>query len=154
MNLHDLYYRYMPKWTTNNCPPRGWYNYAFYFLHPHQYIEHLWLEAKWFLQRGTRGYSDRDVWGWYYHMAEVNAAALRHLASKKMGHPIGMTLKGWRTRLLKMADGFQTILDMENDLTSHERLSHKEYRAFLRSQECRVARGLRVYVKHFQSLWD
>lgn len=154
IDWHKLYYDSMPAWAKNYSPPFGWYNWAWYFRNPHKYIIHLYDECKWFIQRGSRGYSDRDVWGWYSYMAEINVAALRHLADNKMGHPIGMTLKGWQTRLLKMADGFQAVLADENDFTSYKRLSRKDYRALLRRRQCRVAKGLKLYAKHFQSLWD
>lgn len=144
----------MPKWAKNGSPPFGWYNWAWYFYNPHKYVVHLWDEAKWFIQRGSRGYSDRDVWGWCDHMARINVAALRQLAKTKMGHPIGMTMPGWHSRLLKMADGFQAFIDDADDCTSYKRLSQKEFLALMKSRQRRTAAGLKLWSKHFWSLWD
>lgn len=154
MNWHDFYYDHMPKWAKNSGPPFGTYNYAASFLRPHEYIGDLYRECKFFIQRGYRGYSDRDVWGWYDYMADINVKALRHLAKRKIGHPCGMTMQGWRNRLLKMADGFQATIDEENDYTSYKKLSRKEFLALVRSRRTRLAQGLKLYSKHFQSLWD
>lgn len=151
---HRLYFDLVPRWMTNNSPPFRWYNWAWYFYNPQKYVVHLWDEAKWFVQRGRRGYSDQDVWGWYSYIARTNAGALRTLAENKMGHPIGMTMEGWRGRLLKMADGFQAVIDDENDYTSYKRLSRKEYKGLLCRRKQRLLAGLKLYREHFQSLWD
>lgn len=150
---HKLYYDIMPRFLTRYTPPLGSYNYAFYLVHPHQYGMDLYDQAKWFLQRGYRGYSDCDVWGWYSHVARINEAALRHLAKNKQGHPIGMTMEGWQTRLLKMADGFKAIQDEEEDFKSHK-LPRRAYFAVHRERQQRLNRGLKLYQLHFQSLWD
>lgn len=151
---HRFYYALVPDILTHYSPPGGSYNYAYYLYQPWKYVRALYDQVKWFIQRGVYGYSDADVWGWHYHMAEINARALRTLAKRTMGYPMGMTMAGWRSRLLKMADGFQTILDDVADVTSYRRLSRREYKALCRSRQCCIARGLRLYVKHFHGLWD
>lgn len=151
---HKLYFDLVPNWMCKYSPPFGSYNYAAYLYQPHEYVIDLYNQAKWFIQRGMRGYSDSDVWGWYSYMAKINDAALRHLADNKMGHPCGMTMKGWRTRLLKMADGFQAVIEEENDVTSYKRLTQREYRALVQRRWNRLDAGLKLYSKHFQSLWD
>lgn len=42
-----------------------------------------------FLQRGRRGWSDEDLWGFDHHLAEVIASGLRALADRTHGWPQG-----------------------------------------------------------------
>ena len=128
-------------------PPLGNYNYAAYLYQPHKYAIDLYYKALWFIQRGRRGYADCDVWSIDGYLAKWMPQALRRLATKKTGHPIGMTVKGWQTRLETMADGFLAARDIQ-DMT---------YR--YRSPEDRATwkqfnRGMKLFHKHFFSLWD
>lgn len=148
------YYRFMPKWATKYGPFDFGYNYAYYFRQPHEFFMDCYRAAKWFIQRGRRGYSDRDVWGWCHYMAEINLAAMHRLAKHKIGHPIGMTMPGWRSRLLKMADGFQAFMDEEEDCTSYKKLSRKKFLALVKSRQRRTEVGLKLWSKHFWNLWD
>jgi len=52
----------------------------------------IYLETKWFIQRGRRGYSDRDIWGIDYWLAEMMPRALRQLKRTKHGLPCDMFL--------------------------------------------------------------
>ena len=152
---HRLYFDYIaPKWAKNNSPVGGSYNYAYYFICPWKLLEDWYYNIKWFIQRGKRGYSDSDVWGWYSYMAHINVVALEQLANRRFGHPCGMTMRGWTTRLLKMADGFQAILDEEEDYTSYKKLTRKAHLALIRSRQTRFRRGLALYAKCFLNLWD
>lgn len=147
MRKTNFLYRY-------GLPGVDGYNLAHYLPRPWEVVGEYYRLTKWFVQRGRRGYSDRDVWGWCDYMARVNVAALRHLAKSKMGHPIGMTMPSWRNRLLKMADGFQAFIDDTDDCTSYKRLSRKKFLALIKSRQRRTAAGLRLWSKHFWSLWD
>lgn len=151
---HKLYYAMMPSLFTDYGPPFGSYNWAWYFYNPHTYLFHLWEEAKWFIQRGRRGYSDRDVWGWCDYMARINNTALRRLAEDKKGHPMGMTAEGWHKRILTMIDGFQAFIDNEDDWVSYKRLSKKKYLALIEGRQKRIKVGLRLWGRHFCNLWD
>lgn len=152
--LQQLYYNIMPDILSDNAPPFGLYNYTYYLIRPWRYLEHIFYEAKYFLQRSCRGFSERDIWGWCDYMAKINIVALRYLAAGKQGHPIGMTMKGWRTRLLKMVDGFEAMLENDNDYTSYKRLSRKDYLALIRSRNRRLTNGLKLWALHFRNLWD
>jgi hypothetical protein len=43
--------------------------------------------VKWFIQRGTRGYAECDVWGLDTYISEVLSKSLRDLAESKTGVP-------------------------------------------------------------------
>jgi len=123
----------------------GW-NYYHLLTHPWKIVEESYYHSKWFLQRGRRGYADCDVWNLDSYLTSWLPAALEHLQRNKMGHPVGMTRKGWDTRLERMKQGFieaQKVSDM----------------VYITPRDCamaqrRVESGLRVFARHFLSLWD
>lgn len=45
-------------------------------------------ETKWFIQRGIRGYSDRDVWGFDCYLMTVIKEGLLKLQKNKQGYPM------------------------------------------------------------------
>jgi hypothetical protein len=142
---HRLYFDFVPTWMTKYCPPGGDYNYAAYLYQPWKYFIALYDHAKYFIQRGKRGYSDRDVWGWYSHHAEMMVGVLQHLRKYKHGHPIG---------LMVMEQGFQAAIDEENDVTSYKRLSNKEHRKLIFTRRRKLMLGLKYFREHYYSLWD
>ncbi len=123
----------------------GW-NYAHLFTHPWKIVGESYYRVKWFIQRGYRGYADCDVWSLDYYLSGWMPEALARLQANKIGHPIGMTQKGWDTRLEKMKQGFieaRKVSDM----------------VYMTPQDCtraqrRMEAGLKVFAKHFLSLWD
>ena len=142
---HKLYYDIVPRFMTRYAPPWGSWNYAAYLYRPHKYVQDLLCKIKWFLQRGARGYADCDAWSLDHYLASWMPEALRHLEENKLGHPIGMTKKGWQTRLRIMREGFEAaraILEMPADAKQYRRL------------ERRMHRGLRMLQTHYLSLWD
>jgi len=57
------------RWTIYNLPdvPRDTY-----------------LNIKWFIQRGKRGYADCDVWNFDYYLSDVIVNALKELKNDEM----------------------------------------------------------------------
>lgn len=47
--------------------------------------------VKWFIQRGIRGYSDRDLWSLDHYLSGVLAKSLIQLADTTHGHPCRAT---------------------------------------------------------------
>jgi hypothetical protein len=144
MRIYDLYWKSMPKWAKNNGPFDFGYNYAYFFVHPHIFIRDCCLMVKWFIQRGQRGYSDRDIWNLESYLSGWLPSALKVLETSRYGYPQGMTRRGWETRLRIMREGFEAAKRME-DIPSR-----KETRYLLG----RMNKGLRMFSKHFLSLWD
>jgi hypothetical protein len=121
----------------------GW-NYWYLLTHPWKIVEESYYHTKWFIQRGWRGYADCDVWALDYYLAGWMAAALRVLETTKIGHPCGMTQKGWRTRLRIMREGFEAAKSMDRIPVK------EEYKRLKRKMD----RGLCMFAKHYLSLWD
>lgn len=123
----------------------GW-NYSHLLTHPWVLAEECYHHAKWFLQRGWRGYADCDVWSLDGYLASWLPEALERLQANKLGHPCGMTRKGWDSRLERMKDGFLTAREF------HEMNYVTPKQACI--LERRMKKGLGVFVEHFLSLWD
>jgi hypothetical protein len=141
------YYAMMPKWAKDNAPKGGSYNYAYYFIRPWALIGDWYRQCKWFIQRGYRGYADCDVWSIDWYLAGWLPKALRRLQANRLGHPIGMTLKGWQRRLGDMADGFDAAHEIQD--RRHKYKSVEDRRAWRRFN-----RGMKLFHEHFFSLWD
>jgi hypothetical protein len=121
----------------------GW-NYAHLLTHPWKIAEESYYHVKWFIQRGHRGYADCDVWNLNYYLAGWMPAAIRRLEMKRLGHPIGMTTAGWKTRLRIMREGFEAVI------ATSDFPDAKRYRQL----ERQMNEGLNMFAKHFLSLWD
>jgi hypothetical protein len=67
-----------------------WVIYRFFrntiIFHPTE----MYSEVKWFIQRGKRGWADRDVWSLDYYLNGWMPEALRHLKKTKHGTPMSM----------------------------------------------------------------
>ena len=144
---HKLYFDLVPRWMTRYSPPGGFYNYAAYAYKPWEYVGDLYLQAKWFVQRGLRGYSDEDTWSLDHYLASWMPQALRQLKQNSHGHPDGMTYAGWQTRLRKMADGFEAAHALNATMRDW---STKEGRALQR----KFQQGMKLFQEHYFKLWD
>lgn len=69
----NTYQKFCGRWW------RQWFNLKDYYKH-----------IKWFVQRGWRGYSDSDVWGFNYYLATVIANGIRQLSGELNGTPCHM----------------------------------------------------------------
>jgi hypothetical protein len=143
---HKLYFDLVPKWMTRYSPPLGDYNYAAYLYQPHKYVITLLDQAKWFVQRGYRGYSDRDTWSIDWYLCAWMPDALETLKKRKIGHPLGLTKRTWDARLDRMINAFIIARKIQN----------YDYRT---TEECQAAlkqfrRDFNLVKIHFFSLWD
>lgn len=122
------------------------YRWQYYLTRPHEVVAELYRETKWFIQRGSRGYADCDVWSLDGYLVRIMIPALKQLEKNKFGFPVGMTRKGWDTRLKQMRDGFRTAQDILD-------MKYKTPKECFKLER-RMQRGLNVFTKHFLSLWD
>lgn len=86
-----------PELIRRWWPPRR--RNSWWMLHVWWPITHFWndynpvqlyREVKWFVQRGRRGWSERDLWGLDTYLAGWLPDALHALKTKKCGIPINM----------------------------------------------------------------
>lgn len=151
---HKLYYDLVPDFLTRYSPPGGSYNYACYLYQPWKYVIELYDQVRWFIQRGSRGWADYDAWGWCTHHARMTVGVLKYLREHKHGYPIGLTPAKWDKKLQVMIDGFQAMLDDEDDVTSYKRLPRKEHRKLIFSRRRKLMLALKYFRTYYYNLWD
>lgn len=120
------------------------YRKSYYLKHPIALLEELHNNVKWFVQRGRRGYSDRDVWAIDWYLVSWLPQALEDIKSTKMGYPAGMTEKRWNRDLDKMIKGLKDC----KRLLELNYPKKQEYRITNSSEQ-----GLDLFRKHFYNLW-
>jgi hypothetical protein len=75
--------------------PRPWYtktynSLRYFFKHTIGTPRDWYKEVKWFIQRGRRGWADRDTWSLDWYLSGWMPDALRHLKNTKHGVPSAM----------------------------------------------------------------
>lgn len=76
------------KWDREHPWLRRWYRFTGWawrhegWLNPREWYRTI----KWFIQRGRRGWSDRDVWSFDWYLARVIAEGIDHLIVTKHGY--------------------------------------------------------------------
>lgn len=80
-------------------------------------------EVKYFMQRGRRGFSDRDLWGINFYLSDIIPKMLRKLADNHFGCPVDFFDESrkqdechlWRKELIRYAEGWEAIAKVLND---------------------------------------
>lgn len=105
-------------------------------------------EIKYFIQRGRRGYSDRDMWCFDNYLATIIPPVVRHYKGSTTCPP-DLYDKGhkneyhkWDEVLEEIAQGFEVAKRECNTLESEE------------EDLIKFRRAMDLLKKHFFSLWD
>lgn len=110
----------------------------------------LYREVKWFIQRGRRGYSDRDTWGMDDYLLSVVPPMIHSIRSHRMGHPIGLTDAKWEEILRLIEEGFIAKKEVHDCMCT----SVKDWPAFAKEREEKFKVAMRYFGKYFSNLWD
>jgi len=132
--------------------------------------------VKWFIQRGRRGWSDHDLWGFDNYLSQMIPDALRRLKVTKHGippecfdpgidwyHPLTEAQKQtaqnrWNLILDQMIMGFdawQRLLncDYDDEIPVSE-LNRRDAEIALMARDHAIFdEGMVLFAKHFGSLW-
>jgi len=138
-------------------------------------------EIYWFFQRGKRGYSDSDTWGFCDYLADVIHGGLKQLYKYRHGTPATLNPKTgeydhdekrWNKTLKDMIYTFETVKKILDNYPEQEWLytptkdwaKHKDFRNRFRDtklmkimtkKEClKYEKGWQLFAEHFLSLWD
>lgn len=142
----------------------GW-NYLHLIRNPHLIFKEIYYEIKYFLQRGKRGYSDRDNWRVDYYLNSWMPQALRNLKSEH-GFPVQIYVDmfpddppwemnqmhstlahaKWRSVLETMAQGFEAA----------QKINAYEFKGATELQVLQetMHRGLQLFKDYYTNLWD
>lgn len=129
------------------------YEAKYYLFHPWEVFPDTFKEIKYFIQRGRRGYSDRDLWSFDSYLTKVLAGGLKQFIDKQpLSFPSWReadTYDKWIAILKQMQSGFQAVLDYET-LTWEEDSDGKLQKEAYALQE----KSLLLLAKWFNNLWD
>jgi len=86
-----------PDFLYDNPDP--WYTSAYWTVrrgikHVREFPENTYYAIRWFIQRGIRGWSNRDTWGLDDYLSGFLPQALRYLKEHKHGVPFGAFPEG------------------------------------------------------------
>jgi hypothetical protein len=118
---------------------RMWYN-----------ISDIPSEIKYFIQRGMRGYSDRDTWSIDYYLSSWMPGALKQMikyGNSYPGHGEANTPKKWKEIVKKIIVGFEAskkIADFDFNSKNNE----------IKRLQTTQIKGLKLFIKWFDALWD
>lgn len=115
-------------------------------------------QIKWFWQRRTRGFDDRDLWNldntiikFIYPRLEV----FRTWQSEHgMSYPSNLDPAAWLDVLNEMVKAFKLLSDTEREFTpkSGEKIEELLKRNETENEQVRV--GLELFAKYLRDLWD
>ena len=120
----------------------------------------FYREVKYFIQRGRRGFSDRDTWDFDYYLSDVIVGGITQLENNFSGVPNDLSEEEWRKILSQIKLTFQVSKYIsEGDwiyTTSKDRKKYEKYGFHVMSnEECEEYRkGWRLLNKYYFNLWD
>jgi len=136
-----------------------------FFLHIKEAPQNFYLESKWFIQRGKRGYSDRDVWNLSYYISNILENSIKKLKRECHGFPTNLNTK---TEWIKILEDIEYTFKIEKKINMTEvlylpgkrrkkdiKVSKELEIKIMTKKECeRYRRGWNLFRKHFRNLWD
>lgn len=115
-------------------------------------------EVKWFIQRGRRGWADKDAWDMHRYLSSVIPDMLDKQIIDGVGYPMDMTQESWDKTRREIASGFLAWQLLDEDNWHDDTLSHKENqkrckKAWAETQKS-LDKSCKLLAKHFGNLWD
>lgn len=124
-----------------------------------------------FIQRGKRGWSNRDTWGLCNYLATIITQSIKHLKKNINGRPCGLTEGQWIDILNMIIDTFDTvtmIMDdklylIKDDKKRREWNKHLQElnKTFKNNARCMTdkeiknyEKGWKLFKEYFFNLWD
>lgn len=119
----------LPEWTNNLI---DWY-------HGLRVIR----SVKYFYQRRTRGWDDRELWNFDWTLAKYALPRLKRFKQETFAYPSGLTVEEWDHILDEMIWSFEYILtgQWDEDMVKWE------------LDEARCSAGCELFGKYFRALW-
>ena len=149
--LDDIIEREREYSTLTKC--KYWIRHK--FLSIRDFFPNLFWDIKYFIQRGRRGWSDKDVWSLDSHFTNVITQSLLRLIEIHHGCPQeffsekkkGKECEKWVVMLKQIIEGFeanQKLMDLDFAVKSKEEKKLKD----------KWKKGSELFIKYYNSLWD
>jgi len=158
-------------------PIKHWFGQRYYAVV--RFIENIIdipMRIKCFIQRGQRGWSDRDWWNLDYYISNILIGGLNKIKKEGNSHPPKITYKEWKKVLNNMIDTFKTAQKMmDNNIlyiptnkwnkkqykdlkifTKNFNKKHPEdkHRVLTKKQVKKFEEGFDLFKEYFFQLWD
>jgi hypothetical protein len=147
-------------------------------------IKDIYQEIIWFIQRGKRGWSDRDSWSIDWWLAEIMPSILKKLKNNKIGIPLSclpdkinytdyetkLGQKKWHKILDNIIYTFETSRKIQEEnwiycpTKEYFKKNYKDLRENMKKlnftyimsfQECKkFEEGQKLFWEYFFNLWD
>ena len=148
------------------------YRKLYRLIHNGFYLSDLKRDIVAFIQRGKRGWSNRDVWELSDYISKTLAKTLLLLNKNHCGYPGDLTEGQWLDILNKMIDTFETAYKIAggevyyiptkewNEIKYRQMLHYIESkgpiveRVLSKKQSKEFEEGFALFQKYFFSLWD
>lgn len=135
----------------------------------------LYKEIKYFVQRGIRGWSDRDIWGFDSYLARVISSGTERLYDIARTMPLEFVKYGdkeghkrWKKVLGKISSSFEFAKDLSNgdikpyalrNIKSNLIKSYKKHGCEVplfmsKKDEEAMNEGMKLFIRYFFNLWD
>lgn len=129
----------------------------------------MFEEIKYFIQRGRRGYSDRDLWGFCDYLCDIIPPALRKLSNKSFGCPSDFydskakndECHKWKKAIEEMAQGFEAAKEISGSMgCKYEKkikngaFTYEYDKKQAKQLTQKYQKGMELFVKYFLNLWD
>lgn len=145
------------------------YRASYYVKRPHRFIREIWWILKHFWQRGTRGWSDVDVFSLDYYIAEIMPQMLRALAQDNISTPMSFCKQAgddrydvecdheaWVKYLNELADAYDEYRAIINgDVDEKNPYSNDSYTEVLsKIKRNQIEVMTNMLFDHFPELWS
>ena len=114
----------------------------------------FFLEAKWFIQRGRRGYSDRDAWGICEFLAEILPPMLERLKTGDGYCGSCESEEEWNGKLDIMIAGFEAGLRTSNLDYDYDHEEPEQLIEMIKKDDDIFNAGMDVFKEYYWGLWD
>jgi len=107
------------------------------------------FDIKCFIQRGRKGYSDRNLWNFDYYLAEIISNGLQELKEGLTSYPPEfVSKKEWENVLDTIIEGFKEKLKACNCYYGYDITEYPDYDVE------KIEKALELFAKYFNYLWD
>jgi len=108
------------------------------------------FDIKCFIQRGRKGYSDRDLWDFDCYLAKIISSGLQELKENNLlSYPYSLKSKEeWKNILNTIIEGFKEKLKACNCYYGYDITEYPDYDVE------KIEKALELFAKYFNYFWD
>lgn len=109
-----------------------------------------------FIQRGRRGYADKDCWGVDWYLSDVIPGMLEVMISDTKGGGNSYPGEGWGPEANSIKNWHKTIRKIAQGFKARNKLGEFDYKNDVERKKLEVEKeeGMKLFVKYFDHLWD